>query len=223
MFDENYSNYVPLYQPPISANMPLEHVVKYYCNEERDRTEDTKPRNLASIKPHVRAAPEELISSLNLITNKISKISKIATQNILTKCIARHLIRWYIEILELDKLSDEYQILFEQAKKGHTAIRKQLETVSFQFCKAPEKVDTHFEIPDFVIGALAAWSIPLGASPIQLLVEGMAWSLTTIENRQWDEYNILHHFLPEVKHMEKMVKFRRIELAGFTQKIEIDK
>jgi hypothetical protein len=222
MFDEKYGYGVPLYQPPISANMPLEDVIKYYAQQESERTEDTRPRNKASMKPHIRIAPEELISSLDLITNKISKISKITTQNVLTKCIALHLLCWYTEILKLDKLSEEFQILFEEAKRGHTSIRKQLETANFQFYKAPEKVDTHLEIATFVIGSLAVWSTSLGASPLQLLVEGIAWSLTTLENRQWDEYNIPHHFMPEVRHMEKMVKFRRIELAGFRQKLEID-
>jgi hypothetical protein len=223
MFNEDSGSGVHLYQPPISANTPLEKVVNYLYDEERDRTEDTRPKNMAAIQTHIRNAPDELESTLGVITNKISSVSRITTQNILTKCMARHLLHWYTEILEVDKLSEEYKILFEESKKGHTVIRKQMENASFEFYKAPEKVDTHWEIPCFVIGALKGWSILLGASPVQLLVEGMSWSLTTLANRGWDEYNITHHFVPEVNHMERMVKFRRIELAGFRQKLEIDK
>lgn len=221
--NESGETIVPLYTPELSAKMSLEDVVKYYGNQERVRTEETTPRNKASVRVHVRTAPDELASSISLIAKQMSRVHTGTTQGILTKCMARHFLKWYREVLNLDKLSDMYELVFNEAKRGHTVIRKQLELVNFHFYVAPEKVDVRWEIPYFVMGSLNAWCKPLGATVQQLLVDGMGWSLTTLAHREWDEANIIRHFLPEAKHTLKMVEFRMIDLAGFERKLKVDR
>lgn len=214
---------IPLYTPDLSVKMSLEDVVKYYGNQERVRTEETTPKNKASVRVHVRIAPDELASSISLVAKQMSRVHVGTTQGILTKCMARHLLFWYQEVLNLDNLADEYDLVFGEAKKGHTVIRKQLESKNFQFYVAPEKVEVQWEVPDFVMGKLNDWCKPLGAIVRQLLVEGMCWSLTTLAHKEWDKENIDRHFLPEVNHTMKMVKFRKIDLDGFTRKLEVDR
>jgi len=211
----------PLYVPPLSSDMCLEDVVKCYCDEERARKQGLGERD--SDRRHIRSAVNELSSSIKVLAPQLSRHLRMSvSQSVLTKCMARHALCWYGEILGLGVLAEAYARVFAEAKRGHTVIRKQMEQVNFEAQMVPETVDVHWEVPNFVMLTLDGWKEPMSVETYTLLVYGMAWSLTTLQHREWDECNIETYFLPEIRHLEKMLVFRRIDLEAFRSKLEAD-
>lgn len=206
---------VALYRPPLSASMSLEDVVKHYASDEKrrkrgDDSGDAKQR-------HVSAMITELASSVKVVAARSG-----VSQTILTRCMARHSLCWYTEVLRLDELSNEYMVVFLEAKKGHTVIRKQMQQINFESLVPYEPGDSWWDVPNFVSLIHNEWREPMSAETYTLLMYGIAWSLTTLRHQEWDGYNIETYFLPEVRHFEKMLAYRRIDLEAFQSKLRVD-
>jgi len=207
---------VPIYKPPMTARMPLEDVVRHYGQEEKTRRKgdsetDYQPK-------HIRSAVNELVSSVKVIALRL-KVS----QSVLTKCMARHAIQWYREMLNIESLESTYWAIFEQAKQGHSSIRKQMESINFVSEIPFESVDTHWDIPNFVVLELSRWKSPMGASLEDMLVYGFAWSLVSLQHREWDAVNIETYFLPALRHYVKMISHRQeADFEAFRSKVGID-
>ena len=213
-----------LIRPVLSAEMSLEDVVYNYGEDERERRVGTTPEEQSSTRTCIKSSViVELASSIRIIAPQMSREVRGTTQSVLTKCMARHLVYWYKEVLEIDRLASRYSSAFNEAKRGHTTLRLQMERETYQYSVQTEKPAVLWEVPTFVLSELSEWGKPLGASVHQLLVVGMAWSLTTLKHIEWDKDNILRYFLPETKYMEKTIKFRELDIDCTEKKLKIDK
>jgi hypothetical protein len=206
--------------PPITSNLSLEDVVKYYRDTEKARHvgegEDDSQRL------HIRSAINEMASSIRVVTARMRKLHKGVGIGVMTKCMARHMLSWYEEVIEVETVGAEYDEVFAQAKNGHTVIRKQMEQLNFRWRDEPESVNVVWEVPRFVMERLAGWQNQLGIDVHELLVHGMAWSISTLRNRDWDQHNVEQYFLPASDYMRRLVAFRRVDINAFASKIKID-
>lgn len=212
-----------LYQPappPISAEMCLDDVVRYYGEEEKARRLGDGDQDWQWV--HIRTAVNELVSSVKLASVRLRRQTKSANQGVVTRCMARHLLSWYDDVIDVARVGDEYDDVFIQAKNGHTVIRKQMEQTNFRWQEEPETVNALWAVPRFVMERLHSVRTQLGIDDHELFVYGMAWSLSTIKNRDWDRYNIETYFAPAAEHMRRMVEFRRIDINAFASKIKLD-
>lgn len=205
-----------MFGSPVEAITPLEEAIKTWRMEEQVRDEGRGGQ--ASQRKHIRAAINELASAIKVVAVRFG-----VSQSLLTKCMARHSLCWYRDVLKVEDLHKTYWSVYETVQReGPTCLRKQMEQINFQPGVALESVHVMWEIPNFVMLSYDALEDTTGVDSSTLLVYGMAWSLTTLEHREWEEYNINTYLLPEVRHMEKMLAYRRVDVVAFCSKKEIE-
>ena len=124
----------------------------------------------------------------------------------------------------MDELQTAYDLLVVESKKrdDNYSVRKQLEKSNFQPLAPYEPGDSYWEVPNFVLSQLGVWNRSVGAEVHDVLAHGIAWSLSTLENPDWDTNSITRHFKPSVKHFERMLAHRLIDLDAAKKKMAIN-
>lgn len=199
---------VPLYQ------LSLEEVVEKYKGEEKKRYAETDP-DKQMIDRFVRAAPLGLITSLRSIAGRLG-----VSRRALTCCLTPQIVSWYGEALGLEDVVGEYGVLYEEVRQRIKLypIKRQMESrARFSFDR-PEPVGTSVSTIRWAASKLAAYGSCLGAVWDELFLSGLAWSITTLEHREWDPENIATIFLPEVRSVKLQVEDVKDDMACFASK-----
>ena len=206
---------------PTTSDTPLEDAVVMLHEEEKARKEGNGEKDYQRV--HIRLAINEQASSVKVIIPLLNRKLHLAiTQATLTRCMARHSLHLCNSILRLPELNGSYNEVFMMAKNGHTALRKQMQQSNFEPLATPEPVNVLWDIPNFVMRDYGRFMDSTGIPVRTLMVYGMAWVLTTLENRMWDKYNIETYFKPEIRHLAKMIEYRKIDIDSFRRKMELD-
>lgn len=196
----------------------LERVVEIYKTSEQNRSRRTEPDNEAEISRRVRMAPIELMSSLTVVATRLG-----ISRSLLTKCLSHHVIDWYAYGLDIATLASEYAAIYSDIKlASYTTLRIQAENPArFSFAHQPEETTTSVATIAWVFAKMSEISELLGVDATNLLLIGFCWSLTTLENTDWDANNIRRHFRPEVRNMEVLIQDRRIDVRSLRDKYNV--
>lgn len=199
---------IPLHQ------LSLEEVVEKLKEGEKKRHKETDP-NQQVVDRFMRSAPQGLITSLRSIASRLG-----VTRRVLTCCLAPQVVSWYGVGLDLDVVLGAYEEIYEQIRQKPKLypIKKQMESRARFFFDRPEPVGTSVSVIGWVVAKLASYGSYLGAGWDELLLSGLAWSVTTLEHQEWDRENIEAVFLPEVKSVRLQVEDAKDDLACFAGK-----
>lgn len=207
---------VPLYDTRNPYEKSLEEIVANGESLERKRRENMEPPENSVITEHVRLAPLSLMPSLASVASKLQ-----VTRSILTRCLSPQIVSWYRDCLGLGLIADQYKELFEDVRKRPCClgIRRQMQnTGRFSFLNG-EDVSTTISSVAWVRATLSGYGVVLGARWSDLLLGGLAWSLTTMEHKEWDEANIEKLYQPEAEHIELFVGDMGDEMDCFAKKL----
>ncbi len=204
-------------RPDLSI-LSLEEVVARFKDVEKKRNINTTPEVEAEVPWMVRSAPVELVSSLKVVSARLG-----VARSVLTKCMSRQVMDWYSNSLGLDRLVTEYEGVYAKIKlRGYTTLRIQAENPSkFSYANQPEDTRTSLSTIRWVIGKLGDVRDIIGVKRVDLLLVGLAWSLTTLANREWDEVNIIRYFLPEANNISILIRDRLVDVKALREKYEI--
>lgn len=201
--------------PPDLSTMSLESVVSRFKEEEKKHTAKFEPENLAEVFWMVRSAPVELMSSLHIVSTKLG-----VSRSILTKCMSRQVADWYTNSLGIDELTRKYDAVYKKIKLASCrSLRTQAENpAKFSYVSGSESVDTSISSIRWIVAKMGELKRVLGVSSTELLLVGFCWSLTTLENRDWDKECIRTVFIPEARNMEFLVRDRLIDVDALRKK-----
>lgn len=194
--------------------LSLEEVVAKFKDAEKKRHEATDPDQQV-IDRFVRETPPGLVSSLRVIARRLD-----VSRRVLTCCLAPQIVSWYGVELGLDVVATDYENLYEEVRKKPKLypIRKQMESrARFSFDR-PEPIGTSVSIVRWAASKLASYGQCLGAVWDELFLSGLAWSVTTLEHREWDQENIEVTFLPEVRSVKLQVGDSIDDMVCFASK-----
>lgn len=200
---------------PDLSKFTLEEVVSRFKDVEKKRTVNTEPESEAEAHWAVRSAPVELSSSLKVVSARMG-----ISRNVLTKCMSRQVVDWYSNALGIEKLMNDYNDIYSKIKlKSYTTLRIQAEHPA-RFCYAcqPEPVNISISTIRWVLGKLGEVREVIGVYAQDLLLSGMCWSLTTLENKDWDRSNIEKFFVPEADNIRTLISDRIIDIVGLQEK-----
>jgi hypothetical protein len=199
---------VPLYQ------LSLEEVVMKLKDGEKKRHNETEPSQQA-IDRAIRVAPLGLVTSLRSVATRLD-----VSRRVLTCCLAPQVVSWYGEALGLDVVSGEYGGLYEEVRQKVKLypIKRQMESRARFFFDRPEPVNASVGVIRWAASKLASYGFCLGAAWDELLLSGLAWSVTTLEHQEWDPENIETIFLPEVRSVKLQVEDTKDDMACFACK-----
>lgn len=203
-------------QPDLSI-LSLEEVVARFKDTEKRRTIRSEPDNEAEVLWRLRSTPWELLSSLKVVSAKMG-----VSRSVLTKCMSRQLVDWYANSLGLESLSNEYNSIYENIKlQAYSTLRIQAENpASFSFLGPEEVAHTSLSTIRWAIGKLSDIKETLGVNEQDLFSLGLMWSLTTLENRDWDRRVVDKFFSPEVYNFETLIADRRADIVALRVKYE---
>ena len=203
-------------QPDLSK-FSLEDVVSRFKDAEKKRNTKTEPENEAEVRWHLRSAPGELISSIRIVSAHLG-----VSRAVLTRCMSRHLIDWYINSLGLDSLSRDFDDIFDCIKKrAYSTLRYQAEhPAEFRLVGHIERCNTAISTISWVSGKLTDIHDLLGVDSGDLLTIGLMWSLTMLETRDLDNISVDKFFMPEVFNLETLIAERRIDVVALRMKYE---
>ena len=200
--------------PDLSV-LSLEEVISRFGDTEKRRNRTSEPESEAEVTWPLRQAPIELLSSLRLISYQLG-----VSRRVLTKCMSRHMVDWYVHGLGLDLLKLEYDTIYSKIKKkGYSTLRVQAEhPARFSYACPLEATKTSLSSIRWVVAKLQEVRDIVGVSCTDLLLSGMAWSLTTLEHRDWDQRSIERLFLPEVCNISTLVNDRMADVRALCSK-----
>jgi len=194
--------------------MSLDEALRVFKDVEskRERGEDARQYK----QYHISGMINELSSSLSLLS-----FDKSVSLSLLVRCMSHQVLAWYENELDADGLCNSWWEVYRRAKKGHSGVRRQMEQVNFKPLSPFEPGDVWYDIPNGVIVKLTQWRRPFGAGVYTLFTYGLAWSILTLEDGEWDVENRALYFAPEVEHFRQSVECRRVDLEGFAKKMDI--
>ncbi len=200
---------------PDLSKMPLEEVVARFKDTEKRRSVKSEPENEAELLWPVRYAPVDLMSSLKVVAARLG-----ISRRVLTKCMSRHLADWYTNSLELDALKAEYDTIYSKIKmKGYSTLRIQAENPAKHSYAVPtERADVSLSTIRWVIAKLMETKEVIGVNGTNLLLVGLAWSLTTLENSDWDRRSIERYYLPETTNLSVLIRDRLTDVRALYAK-----
>ena len=195
--------------------LSLEQVVARFKDTEKRRSAKSEPENEAELLWPVRYAPVELMSSLKVVASHLA-----VSRRTLTKCMSRQLADWYTNSLGLDGLRSEYENIYAKIKlSGYSTLRIQAENpAKFSFACPLERVGTSIATIRWVMAKLMDAKEVVGVNGIDLLLVGMAWSLTTLENQDWDRRNIERYYVPETGNLNVLIGDRLADVRALCAK-----
>ena len=199
---------------PDWANVSLEEVVQAHKMREQKRSENMTPEGEASVRVHVRSAPNELVSSLDSVARMLG-----IRRSVLTKCLSHQVIDWYKRSLHTEELATLFEDVYFKIKVSgkYSPLRKQIDIPTFRFV-SEEPLNMHITTIAWVLGDLGDLGRPIGASATSLFLVGLARSLTLLEHQDWDKGNIDTYFYPEYRNMELCIVDRFIDTKGLQTK-----
>lgn len=202
---------------PDLSQYSLEDVVARFKDTEKRRDVSSEPRTEAEVLWPVRAAPRELLSSLNLAAQNLG-----VSRSVLTRCMSHQLVDWYANALGLQKLTGEYDNIYRSIKQqAYSTLRVQAENPpKFVFYESCEKEHTSISTIRWVSGVLSSTKAVLGMSAHDLLMIGLIWSLTTLANKDWDKQTVDKFFRPEVYNFETFLVDRKADIAALRMKYD---
>lgn len=202
---------------PDLSKMSLEEVVARFKDTEKKRTLRVEPETEAEVFWGVRSAPVELMSSLKVVSVRLG-----VSRSVLTKCMSRQLVDWYMNSLGLESLKAEFDTIYTKIKlRGYSTLRIQAENpAKFDFTIPQEAIHTSISTIQWVITRLQDVGEIIGMSSTELLLSGMVWSLTTLENRDWDRRCIEKRFIPESCNLSTLVNDRLADVRALCAKYQ---
>jgi hypothetical protein len=200
---------------PDLSTLALEEVVARFKDVEKKRNPQTEPDSEAEVFWAIRRAPVELVSSLRVVAAHLG-----VSRAVLTKCISRQVADWYTNSLGLTELETAYNDIYSKIKlKGYTTLRIQAENpAKFSFAQQPEDVYVSVSTIRWVLTKLGDVKEIVGVSGTDLLLAGFCWSLTTLENREWDKHNIDNMFELEAGNVSLIIKDRLVDVRALCAK-----
>jgi len=200
---------------PDLSTLSLEDVVARYKDSEKKRNTKSEPENEAEILLPVRYAPIELLSSIKIISTRLG-----VSRRVLTKCMSRQLVDWYANSLGLDALTSEFDSIYAKIKlRGYSTLRIQAENpAKFSYAVPSERVNVSISTIRWVVAKLIDAKDVIGVSSVDLLLVGLAWSLTTLENVVWDERNIDRYYRPESANLQVLISDRLTDIRSLYAK-----
>ena len=203
--------------PDLSV-LSLEEVVARFKDVEKRRNARSEPEKEAEVFWAVRRAPVELMSSLRIVSAHFG-----ISRAVLTKCMSRQVADWYANSLGLDELESAYNDIYSRIKlKGYTTLRIQAENpAKFSFANQPEDVYVSISTIRWVLAKLGDVRGIVGVSSTDLLLAGFCWSLTTLENRDWDRFNIETLFKGEARNISMLVRDRLVDVHSLSAKFQV--
>jgi hypothetical protein len=176
------------------------------------------PVNESECGLHIRSAPESLISSLGAIASRVH-----VDRAVLTRCLTHQVIDWYARVLNLEEISQQFESIYEQVRVGgkpYSWLRKRMDQVSSFAFQSVENVDVQISTIRWGVGRLHLLGRPIHAGANSLLLVGLARSITTLENKDWDSHNIEDYYLPEVECMLDIVSDLSIDVDSWRAKYD---
>jgi len=203
---------------PDLSKVPLEEVVARFKDVEKRRNIRTEPESEAEVFWAVRRAPVELMSSLRIVSTRLG-----VSRSVLTKCMSRQVADWYANSLNLPELQSAYDDIYSKIKlKGYTTLRIQAENpAKFSYANQPEDVRVSVASIRWAVSRLDSVKDILGTGITSLLLSGFCWSLTTLENRDWDAHNIDSVFRAEAGNISVLIKDRHVDVRALYAKFGI--
>ena len=194
--------------------LSLEEVVAKFKDAEKKRHEATDPDQQV-IDRFVRVTPVGLLTSLKSVAKNLN-----VSRRLLTCCLTPQIVSWLGDALGLDVIVEGYGGLYEEVRKRTRLypIRKQMESRARFFFDRPEPVETSVSTIRWAASRLAKYGFCLGATWDELFLSGLAWSLTTLEQKEWDQENIDNVFLPEVRSVTLQVGDTKDDMECFACK-----
>ncbi len=204
-------------RPDLSIS-PLEEVVARFKDVEKRRNTKSEPENEAEVFWAVRRAPVELMSSLRIVSVRLG-----ISRAILTKCISRQVTDWYTNSLGLGELDTAFKDIYAKIKlRGYTTLRIQAENpAKFSYAHQPEDVHVSISSIRWALTKLGDVRDVVGVGLTDLLLSGFCWSLTTLENRDWDACNIDGVFKLEAGNISTLIKDRLIDVHALCAKYNV--
>lgn len=206
---------VPLYDTRKPFEKSLEEIVANHKEAEFKRRMNAEPPEQAVIFEHVRETPQCLLVSLGSVASRLR-----VNRSVLTRCLSHQVVSWYRDCLGLEMLCSQYADLFEQVRQRVCcmSLRRQMQQKGkFNFHNT-EPASTSVSSVAWVRTTLAVYGDLLGARWSELLLSGLAWSLTTLEHKEWDEENVETFFKPEVLSVEMFVSDTTIDFDCYSKK-----
>lgn len=203
---------------PDLSTFSLEEVVARFKDVEKRRTAHVEPDSEQEVYWMIRRAPVELMSSLRIVSARLG-----ISRSVLTKCMSRQVADWYANSLGLDKLSGEYNEIYNKIKlKGYTTLRIQAENpAKFSYHYQPEEAHASITTIRWMLAKLSDIREVVGVYAVDLFLVGLAWSLTTLENSDWDASNIDSIFRPEADSIRVLVQDRLIDIRSLYAKYNL--
>jgi len=203
---------------PDLSKMSLEEVVLRFKDVEKKRNSRVEPDGEQEVFWAIRHAPVELISSIKVASEHLG-----VSRAVLTKCMSRQVADWYSNSLGLGDLVSTYKEIYAKIKRRtYTVLRIQAENPSkFSFAQQPELISASVNTIRWVVAKLDDIHVVVGMNVTDLLLAGFCWSLTTLDNCDWDSENVIHSFQPEVDNIGDILKCRMIDVRGLYTKYQM--
>lgn len=204
-------------QPDLST-MSLDEVVSRFKDGEKKRNEHTEPSDQAEVFWPVRHAPVELMSSIKIVAVRLG-----VSRSVLTKCMSRQVIDWYENSLALRELTSSFNDVYRKIKRrSYTTLRIQAENpAKFSYSQQPEAIYTSVSSIRWVLGKLNEIKEAAGIGASDLLMVGFCWSLTTLEDIDWDGESINRIFRKESDSLREILQDRLVDVKGLCEKYEL--
>jgi len=198
----------------------LDDIVAAYKAAESKRNRNTTPESEAEVVWHIDIAPEGLMSSLRVVSARMG-----VSRKVLTRCATHQVMSWLSESLGMEELAAGYESVYEKFRYRNydlmfRPIRKQMESARAFSFSSVEPVNTSVSCIGWAVGALGAMGAPLKASWVSLFLVGLAWSLTTLRNTDWDAGNVKNIYTPEVANLLVSVEDARDATALYQRMYE---
>jgi hypothetical protein len=197
--------------------MSLEAVVSRFKDGEKKRNTRSEPDGQAEIFWPVRRAPSELLSSIKVVSNRLN-----VTRSVLTKCMSRHAISWYEQSASLSQLTADFNCIYAKIKqRGYPALRHQADNLSgFEFVQPCDSLHISISTIAWVLSELRDIDEVARVGATDLLLLGFCWSLTTLDNQDWDRVSIETSFAPEVANWDEFLLDRITDVQGLSEKYD---
>ena len=203
---------------PDLSTFSLEEVVARFKDVERKRSARSEPDGEAEVFWAIRRAPVELMSSLRVVSARMG-----VSRAVLTKCMSRQVVDWYSNSLGMGELSTTFEDIYSKVKlRGYTTLRIQAENpAKFSYAHQAEDVYVSISSIRWVLSKLGEVKEVIGAGSTDLLLAGFCWSLTTLENRDWDAHNIEGVFKVEAESISTLIRDRLIDVRSLYAKYTV--
>lgn len=202
---------------PDLSKMSLEEVVARFKDSEKKRNIHSEPEGEQEVPWMLHSAPNELMSSLKIVSAHMG-----VPRSILTKCMSRQVIDWYNNDLGAGNIISTYNGVFSKIKlKSYRSLRVQAENPArFGYVFPKEDAHTSISTIRWTTARLGELRDAIGVPAIDLLLVGFCWCLTTLENRDWDRRNIERFFVAESENMSCLVVDRGIDIESLVKKYD---